>query len=534
MAGYRSAMPVIQMTIAHPSQAPDARLAEIDRALRRRDVGRAAQLISELTRSRPSYVDGWIAAARLAQMTADHSGMRVHLAKALILAPGSPLIRLLDVEAQIHLGEVLSALAALREMENDAEGDPAWLGRISEAYSQCGEFEAAERCARAALDLDSESTALQYALSSALIATGKLEQAEVLLDKLIASNPQDYDAYYNRATLRKQTPDKNHIDAIRKAIDETAQDPTSAVGLNYALAHELEDLGRYEESFMALQKGADARRAMLAYRVEKDVATMARIGEVFDTEFFTQARNGCDDQGPIFVLGLPRSGTTLVDRILSAHPEVESLGELNDFPLTLTALCRTIPGSGDLVSKAASLNMHDLGEAYLHRVRQRGKGMRLFIDKAPANFLYIGLVAAALPNARIIHINRNLIDNAFGMYKALFRMGYPFSYNFDDLAKYMRAKSKLMAHWHAMLPGRIIEVHYEDIVADQEAQTRRLLSEVGLAWNTACLDFHKNTSPTATASAAQVRRPIYASSVNRWRRYEAQLAPLINALGDNE
>jgi tetratricopeptide (TPR) repeat protein len=527
-------MPAIQMTIAYPSPAPDARLADIDRALRRRDMGRAAQLISDLTRSSPAYVDGWIAAARLAQMTADHSRMRVHLAKALTLAPGSPLIRLLDVEAQIHLGDVLSAIAALKEMEADAEGDAAWLGRISEAYSQCGDFDAAERCASAAMDLDSESASLQYALSSALIATGKLEQAEVLLDGLIASNPRDYDAYYNRATLRRQTPDNNHVDAIRKAIDETAQDPMSAVGLNYALAHELEDLGRHEESFVALKKGADARRAMMAYRVEKDIATMARIAEVFDTEFFAQARNGCDDQGPIFVLGLPRSGTTLVDRILGAHPEVESLGELNDFPLSLTALCRTIPGPGDLVSKAAGLNMRDLGEAYLHRIRQRGKGGRLFIDKAPANFLYIGLVAAALPTAKIIHLSRNPIDNAFGMYKALFRMGYPFSYNFDDLAKYMRAKSRLMTHWHAMLPGRIIEVHYEDIVADQEAQTRRLLSEVGLAWNPACLDFHKNTSPTATASAAQVRRPIYTSSVNRWRRYETQLAPLINALGDNQ
>lgn len=527
-------MPVIQMTIAYPSQAPDARLAEIDRALRGRDVGRAAQLISELTRSRPAYVDGWVAAARLAQLTADPARMRAHLEKALTLAPGSPLIRLLDVEAQIHLGDVLSALAALREMEADAEGDAAWLGRISEAYSQCGNFDAAERCARAALALDSESTALQYALSSALIATGKLEQAEDLLDRLIESNPRDYDAYYNRATLRRQTPDKNHIDAIRKAIDETAQDSMSAVGLNYALAHELEDLGRHEESFVALKKGADARRAMMAYRVEKDIVTMARIAEVFDAEFFGKARNGCDDEGPIFVLGLPRSGTTLVDRILSAHPEVESLGELNDFPLTLTAMGRTVPGPGDLVSKAAGLNMRDLGETYLHRIRQRGKGARFSIDKAPANFLYIGLVAAALPNARIIHVNRNPVDNAFGMYKALFRMGYPFSYNFDDLAKYMRAKSRLMTHWHAMLPGRIIEVHYEDIVADQEVQTRRLLSEVGLAWDTACLDFHKNTSPTATASAAQVRRPIYTSSVHRWRRYEKQLAPLINALGDND
>ena len=524
-------MPPIHMTTANPSQTPDARLAEINRALRGRDIGRAAQLVSDMTRSDPANVDGWIAAARLAQMTGDHSRMRSHLAQALSLAPGSPLIRLLDVEAQIHIGDIRDAVIALKHMEAEAKADPAWLGRISEAYSQCGNFDAAERCARAAVALDPDSAALRYALSSAFIATGKLEQAEDVLDKLIASHPRDYDAYYNRATLRKQTLGRNHVDAIRKALDETAQDPMSAVGLNYALAHELEDLGRDEESFAALKKGADARRAMMAYRVEKDTDTMARIAKVFDAEFFAKHRNACDEQGPIFVLGLPRSGTTLVDRILSAHPEVESLGELNDFPLALTALCRAVPVPGDLVSRSAELDMRELGEAYLHRVRQRAKGSRFFIDKAPANFLYIGLIAAALPNARIIHLNRNPIDNALGMYKALFRMGYPFSYDFDDLAKYMRAKAELMAHWHAVLPGRVTEVHYEDIVSDQEAQTRRLLAEVELPWNAACLDFHKNNSPTATASAAQVRRPLYASSVDRWRRYETQLQPLIEALG---
>tara|TARA_R110002167_G_scaffold81501_5_gene223202 strand:- start:4473 stop:6056 length:1584 start_codon:yes stop_codon:yes gene_type:complete len=524
-------MPPIHMTTANPSQTPDARLAEINRALRGRDIGRAAQLVSDMTRSDPANVDGWIAAARLAQMTGDHSRMRSHLAQALSLAPGSPLIRLLDVEAQIHIGDIRDAVIALKHMEAEAKADPAWLGRISEAYSQCGNFDAAERCARAAVALDPDSAALRYALSSAFIATGKLEQAEDVLDKLIASHPRDYDAYYNRATLRKQTLERNHVDAIRKAMDETAQDPMSAVGLNYALAHELEDLGQDEESFAALKKGADARRAMMAYRVEKDTDTMARIAKVFDAEFFAKHRNACDEQGPIFVLGLPRSGTTLVDRILSAHPEVESLGELNDFPLALTALCRAVPVPGDLVSRSAELDMRELGEAYLHRVRQRAKGSRFFIDKAPANFLYIGLIAAALPNARIIHLNRNPIDNALGMYKALFRMGYPFSYDFDDLAKYMRAKAELMAHWHAVLPGRVTEVHYEDIVSDQEAQTRRLLAEVELPWNAACLDFHKNNSPTATASAAQVRRPLYASSVDRWRRYETQLQPLIEALG---
>jgi hypothetical protein len=348
---------------------------------------------------------------------------------------------------------------------------------------------------------------------------------------LIASHPQEFDAWYNRSTLRTQTPDNNHVAELKAMLAKTTGNKAASVQLNYALAYELESLEQYEDSFDALKAGADARRSMMSYRVEKDTETMAQIARVFDDSFFEAKRRGASESGPIFILGFPRSGSTLVDRILSAHPDVESLGELNDFPLALTDLCRKLDSGKDMVSTSATLDMRELGQAYLDRARQRATGAEYFIDKAPANFLYIGLIAAALPEAKIIHLNRDPIDNALGMYKALFRMGYPYSYDFDDLAKYMRAKTQLMAHWRAVLPGRIIDVRYERIVSDQETETRSLLSAIGLDWDPACLDFHRNASPSATASAAQVRRPLYSSSVGRWRRYEQQLQPLIKALG---
>jgi tetratricopeptide (TPR) repeat protein len=510
--------------------APKTRLAEIDRALRGRQLAEARTLIEALLRDEPGYVDGWIAAARLEQMSGDHAAMRAQLARALKLAPASPLIRLLDVEALVHLGAIRNALASLAAMEAEAAGDAAWMSRLSEAYTQCGAFEAAERCGRLAAGLDPGQPAIRYNFASSLIATGKLDESEHAFDRLIAQTPHDYDAYYNRATLRKQTPDSNHVAEIRRMLAAPKRTAMGEVQLNYALALELENLGQHAESFEALKRGAAARRAMMAYRVEGDVATMERIAEVFDAAFFA-GEHSCDDsEGPGFVLGLPRRGTTLVDRILSAHPQIESLGELNDWPLALTGLAR---GSSkqELVSRSAALDMRALGAAYLSRVAERRDHHRFFIDKTPANFLYIGLIAAALPNARIIHLVRDPMDNALGMYKALFRMGYPFSYDFSDLARYMLAKDRLMQHWRTVLPGRILDVRYEDIVTDQEGETRRLLGHVGVDWDPACLNFHTNASPTATASAAQVRQPLYAGAVGRWRRYERELAPLAALLG---
>ncbi|MDP3460497.1 MAG: sulfotransferase [Hyphomonas sp.] len=475
-------------------------------------------------------MEGWIAAARLSQMANDFAGMRDHLARALQLAPGSPLAHLMDVEAQILLGEINAARTALADMETKAGIDAAWNGRLSEAYTQCGDHVSAERCSRRAHELVPTDPAFAHALAAALLANGKLTEAETLLDELIKSCPQEHDAYYNRATLRRQTPDSNHVDEIRERIESEGHNLAASVQLHYALAHELDDLGSHDESFAALKTGADARRRMMAYRVAADTDTMAKIAEVFDEAFFSRTLDGCPDASPIFITGFPRSGTTLVDRILSAHPQVDSLGELTDFPMALIAQAGTAGSKQDLIKQSASLDMRALGEAYIKRTRQRANGNRFFIDKAPSNFLYIGLIAASLPYARIIHLNRNPLDNALGMYKALFRMGYPFSYDFNDLAAYMRAKNRLMTHWRSVLPGRIIDVSYESIVTEQEAETRRLLAACGLEWDPACLDFHLNDSPSATASAAQVRRPLYASSVGRWKKYRKHLGPLIEAL----
>ncbi|MEQ8559152.1 MAG: sulfotransferase [Henriciella sp.] len=507
-------------------------LAAIDKALKHRDLARAGDMIDGLLATSPDLADGWIVAARLAQMRADFDAMLPRLEKAARLAPGSPLVSLMKAEALIHLGRIREAKAALAQMEKAAQQDAAWLARLGEAYSQCGDFAAAERCARRAVDLQPDATGFRFALSSALTALGRLEEAAHELDAIIERDPNDFDAWYNRATLRKPTEDNNQVEALQAFLRSGRVSGLGRAQLNYALAHELENLGRYEESFAALKAGAAQRRAGMAYAVERDVQRMQEIEQTFDRTFLEAEPAGDSSEGPVFILGLPRSGSTLVDRILSAHGEVESLGELNDFPMALTTLCRRAFPGEELVSASKKLDPIALGQDYLRRLRERASGRRYMIDKAPLNYLYIGLIAKALPNAKIIHMRRDPMDNAFAMYKTLFRMGYPFSYDFRDLAAYMKAKDRLMRHWESMLPGHILHVDYEAVVSSQRAETERLLAFLDLDWDPACLAFHKNPSPSATASAAQVRQPLYASSVGKWRRYESELTTLHELLED--
>jgi len=435
-----------------------------------------------------------------------------------------------EIEHALRSGAAASGVARLRALDAAAQDDALLLQRIAQLYTHLNLHREAERCHRRALTLEPENPQFLYNLSTSAIALGNLDEAEALLDAVITRAPDDGDAYYNRATLRRQTRERNHIAGIEARVALPQPRPMGQVQLSYALAKELEDIGEYRRSFAALKRGADARRRMLSYSVEADVRAMAEIAATFDREFFARPASGASGPRPIFVLGLPRSGTTLVDRILSSHSRVESLGEITDFA---AALMRAVPEAKDkfaLIRDTASLDFRALGQSYIDTTTAVAGGAARAIDKTPVNFLYLGLIARALPDAAIIHVGRGAMDVCYAMYKTLFRMAYPFSYDQGDLARYYLAHRALMAHWRSVLPGRFLEVRYEDLVAGQETVTRRILDHCGLGWEDACLAFERNDKPSLTASAAQVREPIHARSVGLWRRYEEELAPLARHL----
>jgi tetratricopeptide (TPR) repeat protein len=423
-------------------------------------------------------------------------------------------------------GRVADAMRLAAELAERCPDDPRARAEIARQLYHGGRF----KDAVALLDRSPVSTLDELnCLAASHVALGHLAVAEGIFDRIVEKAPSDGAALYNRATLQRWTDVHNHVpDLVDKAGKLAAEQRIPAL---FGLAKELEDLGRHDESFHALAEGAALRRARLTYRVEMDLDAMSLIMETFDPELIAQAPPAdTTGPGPIFVLGLPRSGTTLVDRILSSHSEVSSLGEIPDFAMALMETTPRSPDRAAFIRAAAGGDMQRLGERYRQRLAGYAVDAAHLIDKTPVNFLYIGLIALALPDARIIHVRRAPMDVGYALLKTLFQTGCPYSYDLTDIGRYIAAHDRLMAHWRKVAPGRVIEVAYEDLIDDVEGEARRLVKACGLDWQPACAAFHLNAQPTATASAAQVRRPIYRDSIALWRRYETQLAPLAEAL----
>jgi tetratricopeptide (TPR) repeat protein len=433
------------------------------------------------------------------------------------------------VRMAMQAGQYLAANEAIDRIEAQHYTDEEAMLGIGECRTHLGQHMLAERACRAALKAAPNSTRAAYALASVLVATGDIDEADTLYSRVIDQSPRDWDAWINRSTLRTATPERNHVSAIQRALREAGSNPDAAVALGYALAKEFEDLGEFDAAFIHLADAAQIRRSRMAYRVDADVRTMAAIADAFCLKRLAKTPLATDEEGPIFVLGLPRSGTTLVDRILASHADITSFGELQDFPLALMQTNSDVSDKASLINKSAQMDHTTLGSEYLRRINGLSTTPGFVIDKAPLNFLYIGLIALALPNARIVHVRRGAMDSSYAMFKSLFRMGYPFSYSLADLAEYRIGYADLMAHWRHALPNRMVEIDYELLVRNPESETRRMLNELRIGWDESCLNPQRNISPVATASAVQVRAPIHDRSVGLWRKYEQHLAPLIAA-----
>ncbi|MGB0132233.1 sulfotransferase [Dokdonella sp.] len=450
--------------------------------------------------------------------------------KAAEMQPGHPAPAMLLVDLLHEQGEREACLEMLGKLaEQKGEQPLRLLQDVAQRFAMLGLHAEAEQCHARARQRQPDHPELIYNHATSLIALGKLVEAESALDRVIELRPEDSDAWYNRATLRKQTAERNHVGVIESRLAQAPPGAPGRVALGYALAKELEDLGESKRSFAALKQGADARRRMLSYRVEDDIETMQLIAQAFDASFFAAEHEGLADPRPLFIIGLPRSGTTLVDRILSSHSGVTSRGEVSDLAMALVKTAGKVSGKAELVQRSTRLDFRALGQHYCSNLPDADAAR--FLDKTPVNFLYLGLIAAALPNARVIHLRRKPMDVCYAMYKTLFRMAYPFSYDLADLARYWIGYDRLMSHWREVFPTtHLFEIDYEDLVANQESRSRELVEFAGLPWQDACLSFEKNQQPSLTASAAQVRQPMYSSSVGLWRRHEGELAPLRDLL----
>jgi tetratricopeptide (TPR) repeat protein len=418
-------------------------------------------------------------------------------------------------------------LAAHRAVQLEP-ADALTLDTIGVVLSRTGDHAEAVPLFERAVATDDRNASYFYNLGAARQFIGDFVGAGAAYDRAIAIQPDLYRAHSARAALRRATASQNHVAELEALFARSGENADAQLHIGHALAKELEDIGDYPGAFDWLERATRRKRRQIGYDGAEDAALFAAAAQTA-----TLSRAGYPSDEPMFIVGMPRTGTTLVDRILSSHPDVSSAGELTDFALAIKRTTGT-PSNKVLdaptLTAATRLDFTALGRRYIDSTRPRTGHTRRFIDKMPLNFFYAALIHAALPNARIVCLRRNPMDACLSNVRQLFSTRFPYydyAYDLLDTGRYYVQFDALVAAWRTMLPAnRFIEVQYEALVANQDAESRRLVAFCDLPWNDACLDFHTNAAPVATASSVQVRSPIYSSSVGRWKRYGAPLDAL--------
>jgi tetratricopeptide (TPR) repeat protein len=412
--------------------------------------------------------------------------------------------------------------------------DPAahrLLGTILQTLDRGGE---AVTCFEEATRLDPGNPEAFRCLAIALSQEGRLSDAIAADRRALELNPRHTGALHHLVqlkTLSRDDPDFASLEALGQ--DEDSFDDSQLIGLFFALAKAYEDVGDVERSFGYLRRANALKREAIDYDVGEDVRVLARTAAVFQPALFDRfAGAGSRCELPILIVGMPRSGTSLVEQILASHPAVHGGGERQDLPQLASAVSllneRGLPAPDGVPYLRAS-DFDRLGHAYASRLQRIAPGALRVTDKQPSNFRHLGLLHLMAPQARVIHCVRDPVDTCLSCYRLPFA-SVDYAFDLDELGRYYRAYEGLMEHWRAVLPNRTLEVSYEELVADVGRQARRIVGYCGLEWDDACLAFHTTERTVRTASFAQVRMPIYQHSVERWKRYRAHLGPLLNAL----
>jgi tetratricopeptide (TPR) repeat protein len=425
----------------------------------------------------------------------------------------------------MRAGQVARADAALEKAVKHHDGNPIVLDLIGAVYSLLGDQQEASKWVAKAVKQQPKNVMFLVNQANSHMFLGELKEAEEVLHKVLGMQPGNPNANWVLSNVRKAR-DREHVEQLERLVQREYRDQRALAFLYYGLGKELEDLEEWDKAFEAFAAGAKARRSTIEFDEQAEIEMFQAFGDTFTNEWLAQVATGHNDPSPIFVVGQPRTGTTLVERIITSHSQVHSAGELKQFGTCIRRLSNyrePTRYSAKLVKLAADLDCEKLGKAYMRTTAKMRGTLPRFVDKLPPNYLYVPLILKALPEAKIVHLRRNPMDACFASFKQLFADAYPHSYDQAEMARHHARYYHLMALWRERFAGRFLDIAYEDTARDLEPNARALIDFLELPWEDACLHFHKQDTAVTTASAVQVRQPAHTRSIGRWLRYEEQL-----------
>jgi tetratricopeptide (TPR) repeat protein len=484
------------------------------------------------------HVEAMRLLARLAHQRGSLDEADAWLAAALKLVPHSRVVVLDYARVLIDRQQYLRAHDVLGPLLDAAPDDGVCLSLHAAACAGLGAYERAIAAYQRLLVASPRSPELRISLGHAFRALGRSEDAIASYRAAADASPGFGDAYWSLANLKTYRFLPEEIERMRIEEAAPAARPIDRCHLCFALGKALEDSERYSESWQFYERGNALKRAERPYRRDVVDAFVREQIDVCTRSFFAErAGSGRPDRDPIFIVGLPRSGSTLVEQILASHSRVESTYELAEIASLANGLSERSPARDErryprVLATLSPSDFRTLGDRYLNDTRAYRTGRPFFVDKMPNNFQHVGLMHLMLPNATIIDVRREPMACCVSNLKQLFARGQEFSYGVEDLAHYYRAYLALMQHWDVVLPGRVLRVWYEDVVEQLEPEVRRILSVCGLDFEPACVEFHRTVRPVRTASSEQIRQRLFRDGLSGWRHYEPWLAPLRDGLGD--
>lgn len=514
-------------------QAFPDEMAHAGRLERDGEGDKAEDIYRGILRRYPEHVEAMRRLAAIATQHSRHKEAEVFLQQAVKIAPEYARAWLDLSVAQLNRDKLEEAIASAQQLVELAPEIADSHLALGNALARSDRAAEAIEAFQLALDLAPDNAGAFSGLGQQLKTVGRQADAIEIYRRSLESDPKNAETYWSLGNMRAYRFTDDDIQSMESLLQNEQLEDLATAQLCNALGFAYEGRKNFDQAFAYFQQGNETHRASQIYDpVETEVSTDSQI-KVFTRDFIQSTEgHGSPDASPIFIVGLPRSGSTLIEQIVASHSQAEGTHELSDLGMAVHGLkkkgkrARFPENITDLNTNVWS----SLGEGYLQRTQKYRRSAPHFIDKNPNNFVYVGLLHLALPNAKIINARRHPLDSGLGSYKQLFAQGQPFSYDLTEIAEYYLQYQRLMDHWHEVLPGAVLDVHYEDVVEDLEGQVRRILDYCGLPFEQACVDFHQTDRAVKTASSEQVRQPIYSSSVDLWRNYEPHLAELIEVL----